>query len=321
VKRTLALVLIVGGLWPAAPASAQDAPSYDGACTDNAGVTVVVDFQDLGGGVNIRCAPGDVTTGLDALDKAGISWSGTVRFPGFVCRIAGQPGPDDEPCVNTPPATAYWTYWVAPRGGAWCFSSLGAGNRKPPPGTVEGWSFAKNRAASKIPAPGYDPPPPPEGLAAPPLNASDCPAAASPTTTTTVAATTPPPAPVSTSEPPAATTTPVAAPATTGSTPAITATTTPGTSPISPGASTTAAAVAPSDASASSTTTSVGPTTTTSIASNTGTTTRSLGAVDLTNGGKRGGGVSAFTVLAVVVMLGLVAAAVVSARRRRAAPS
>ena len=114
-NRVLALVLIAGGLsWPAAPASAQSAQSYDGACTDNAGVTVVVDFQDLGGGVNVRCAPDDVTSGLDALDKADISWEGTLRFLGFVCRIAGQPGADDDPCVNTPPDTAFWTYWVAP---------------------------------------------------------------------------------------------------------------------------------------------------------------------------------------------------------------
>jgi hypothetical protein len=315
-------VLVAGGLsWPAAPASAQSAQSYDGACTDNAGVTVVVDFQDLGGGVSVRCAPDDVTSGLDALDKADISWEGTVRFPGFVCRIAGQPGPDDDPCVNTPPDTAHWTYWVAPRGGAWCYSSFGAGNRRPPAGTVEGWSFAKNRSGSDLPTPGYDPPPPPEGLAATGLNPSDCPAAGG-TSPTTPSATTTPPAPDTSAAPSAPATTPTAPPATSATTAAATGTTrtTAGASPGAPG-STTTAAVASSDGGASSTTTSVGPTSTTSTASGPGTTSRSLGAVDLSNGGKRNGGVSAFTVLVVLVILALVGTGVVFARRRRAAPS
>jgi len=142
---------------PMATSSARAAESYEGPCVDNVGVTVVVDFQELGGGVNgevnVRCAPGPVTTGLDALDKAGILWEGTRQFPGFVCRIAGQPGPDREACAVTPPATAYWTYWAAQRGGDWCYSSVGAAGRKPPPGSIEGWSFALDKVAVDVPPP------------------------------------------------------------------------------------------------------------------------------------------------------------------------
>ncbi len=60
---------------------------------------MVVDFQELGGGVNVVCAPGPVTSGLEAMRAAGVAYQTAQRFPGFVCRIAGQP--TNDPCVNT----------------------------------------------------------------------------------------------------------------------------------------------------------------------------------------------------------------------------
>ena len=95
------------------------------------------------------CAPGTPSSGLDTLAKAGVSYQTTQRFPGFVCRIAGKPS--NAPCVNTSPASAYWAYWLAAPGGSWCYSTLGAGSRKPAPGTFEGWSFALNRTAGRDP--------------------------------------------------------------------------------------------------------------------------------------------------------------------------
>lgn len=196
--RSVALALtalVVGVFLPTAGASTAPATAQswsDGVCTDADGITVVIDFQELGGGVNIRCAPGPVDSGLDALTRAGISWEGTRRFPGFVCRIAGRPGPDTEPCGNTPPASAYWSYWLAPRGGAWCYSDLGAANRIPPPGTVEGWSFALNRATTEIPPPRFDPPPPLPGVSPTPLDPGDCTTPSS-SATTTSPPTNPPP--------------------------------------------------------------------------------------------------------------------------------
>ena len=80
--------------------------------------------------MNVVCAPGTPSSGLDALAKAGVSYQTTQRFPGFVCRIAGKPS--NDPCVNTSPASAYWAYWLAAPGGSWCYSTLGAGSRKPP---------------------------------------------------------------------------------------------------------------------------------------------------------------------------------------------
>ena len=156
IRRLAALLaLVAGGIAvPLVTAPVHSASAASGACVDNVGITIVVDFHELGGGVNVRCAPGPVSSGLDALDKAGIVWESVRRFPGFVCRIAGLPGPDKEACINTPPANAYWSYWVAPRGGTWCYSSRGPGARIPPAGAVEGWSFTLGKTGADTPPPG-----------------------------------------------------------------------------------------------------------------------------------------------------------------------
>ncbi len=130
-----------------------------GACpSTSSGVTVVVDFGAFGAGTVVRCAPGDPATGFAALTGAGFSLEQVTNVPGFLCRIDGRPGAGKESCVNTPPASAYWVYWHAPRGGSWTYSSSGAATRNPAPGTVEGWSFAGPGGVSP---PGVPPPPPP----------------------------------------------------------------------------------------------------------------------------------------------------------------
>ena len=55
------------------------------------------------------------------------------RFPAFVCRIDGVPA--DDPCVNTPPADAYWgLWWSDGESGKWSYSSLAAGSLTVPAG-------------------------------------------------------------------------------------------------------------------------------------------------------------------------------------------
>lgn len=157
----------------------------DGACNSNSGITVVIDFQELGGGTYVRCAPGPVDSGFAALRQAGIQFQSSVRFPGFLCKIAGKP--ENDPCINASPASAYWSYWLAPRGGAWCYSNLGAGSRTPPAGTVEGWSFSLGKTGSTSPPPRVPPPSPSPGVTPSPLAKNDCTTGgsspASPTTT------------------------------------------------------------------------------------------------------------------------------------------
>jgi len=149
---------ILAAAWVVGVAEPGRAAGSAGYCPDGNGVTVVVDYQDLGGGVVVRCAPGEQATGLAALENAGFTVTGTVRWgKAFVCRINGKPGVDTEPCLDTPPTTAYWSYWHAPNGGAWTYSSQGVRARKPPLGSFEGWAFSAGRSENNAPRPGVAP--------------------------------------------------------------------------------------------------------------------------------------------------------------------
>lgn len=162
-----ALVLASMTLVPQAHAAPDVA---DGHCTDGKSVTVVVDFQNLGGETIIKCVSGlpDGATGYDAMVGAGITPTGTIADgPEFVCRINGRPAQDEniqipggthnEDCVLTPPDDAFWSYWQAENGGPWTFSQQGFRNRTVIPGGYEGWSFSNNRTADSNPAPRVKP--------------------------------------------------------------------------------------------------------------------------------------------------------------------
>jgi len=205
VVAPLAVVIVVasvvGGSFAGSPSAGAAAAWTPGACQTAQGVTVVVDFQELGGGVAVRCTSGGVSNGIEALQSAGIGVETARNSSGFVCRLAGKPG--NDPCINTSPASAYWSYWIAPRGGTWCYSNLGAGSRTPPAGAVEGWSFSLNRSRSTSPPPRVAVPGRLTG-APTTLSGAGCdrsagaPTAtvpAAPAPTTTPAATTPPAAP------------------------------------------------------------------------------------------------------------------------------
>jgi hypothetical protein len=146
---------LVGGAPSAAVAS-----SPVSACDDSTGVTVVVDFAGLGGGIQVRCAGWPVASGLDALAKAGFDVDLVLTQPGFVCRIDGVPA--DDPCQVTPPGDAYWAYYEADRGGDWHYSMRGPGATHPEAGSVEGWAFGGGGK------PGVPPPPPYEQPTQPP---------------------------------------------------------------------------------------------------------------------------------------------------------
>lgn len=148
--RSLGAALgLVGGCCAVgiAPAAAAD-----GKCTPSTGVLVVVDFGELGGGVQRGCAPGDPKSGLKALRAAGFSTAGTQRYgPSFMCRIDGKPGKAREKCVDTPPGDAYWAYWHAGKSG-WAQSQAAVTSYDPKPGTIEGWSFGAGKRPRMAPA-------------------------------------------------------------------------------------------------------------------------------------------------------------------------
>lgn len=156
---------VVGGL--TSPAAAIDqSKGRPGFCTNDKGVTVVVDFQQLGGTTIVRCFPNATSgTGLDALKGAGFQIAGVQRWgEAFICRIENRPAANEdvavqgrpgykEACIDTPPAAAYWSYWHAGNNCAWTYSQWGVKNRSFVPGGFEAWSFSLNATASTNPIP------------------------------------------------------------------------------------------------------------------------------------------------------------------------
>ncbi|MEV6235514.1 ABC transporter substrate-binding protein [Lentzea sp. NPDC051838] len=155
--RTLAIAGAVTLLLGTAPAARaiDHSKGYPGFCKDDKGVTVVVDFQQLGGDAIVRCNPQTTAgSGLDAIKGAGFQIAGVQRWgEGFVCRIENKPGAADERCIDTPPAQAYWSYWHAANNCAWDYSQWGVKNRRFIPGGFEGWSFSLNATANSNPVP------------------------------------------------------------------------------------------------------------------------------------------------------------------------
>ena len=151
----------------AVPAAAVDqSKGHPGFCADGTGVTVVIDFQRLGGTTIVRCDPQTGRgTGLDALKNAGFQIAGVQRWgEAFVCRIENRPAPDEdipvrgdehyrEACLDTPPAAGYWSYWHAGNNCAWEYSQWGVKNRDFTAGGFEGWSFSLNATADTNPVP------------------------------------------------------------------------------------------------------------------------------------------------------------------------
>ncbi|WP_051791517.1 hypothetical protein [Amycolatopsis jejuensis] len=150
-------LLLTTGLGGAAPASATvPGKGTAGYCQDDNGVTVIVDFQGLGGETLIRCAPGPQENGVTALQNAGLELAGAGKYGlGVMCKIEGKPA--DQTCTGMPPETASWSFWTATNGGKWATAQVGAQSWKPPAGAFEGWSFAIGKSYTEYPPPRTEP--------------------------------------------------------------------------------------------------------------------------------------------------------------------
>lgn len=200
-SRLTVLVTAAGALGVGAPAATA------ATCTDAGGVSVVVDFRELGGGLQTTCDPsGGGRSAAALLTGNGYPITYAQRQPGFVCRVAGVPTTD--PCVNTSPANAYWgLYWSNGTSGSWFYSTLGATSLTVPAGgsVAFAWQGASQGAPGVAP-PRYAASPSPSPTKTP---------SPSPTRTPTKTPTkTPTPAPT---KPPTATPTPTPTASVTGS--------------------------------------------------------------------------------------------------------
>lgn len=132
-------------------------------CTATEGAVVAVDFGPFGGGVERGCDM-TPTTGYELLHEAGFTTEGTQHDgPAFICRLGlgsgtQYPTTDQESCVLTPPATAYWSYWIASPGQTkWTYSQYGAMDRKPKDGDVDAWVFGGTDIGGTTGKPAFTP--------------------------------------------------------------------------------------------------------------------------------------------------------------------
>ena len=142
-----ALALVASGL-----VLQSQVPAVAAGCSGSTGVTVVVDYHQLGGGVQQACdADGGGKVASTVFPDSGFPLTYVQRQPGFVCRVAGAPSSD--PCVNTPPASAYWSLWWSDgKSGTWTYASTGVGSLKVPDGgyVAFSWQGQDGKAAPGI---------------------------------------------------------------------------------------------------------------------------------------------------------------------------
>ncbi|MGI8680134.1 MAG: Ig-like domain repeat protein [Jatrophihabitans sp.] len=147
------------------PSKASTVVGGTGSCTVNAGALVGVSYGPWGGPIARGCAT-SLSTGRALLTAAGFSIAGVARFPSFICRLGNAlfdggtqyPKPAQDACANTPPASAYWSFWTAAKGvNTWTFSPSGADTDKPTNGEVEAWTFGSTDVSGTTGKPTFTP--------------------------------------------------------------------------------------------------------------------------------------------------------------------
>jgi hypothetical protein len=178
---TSVLLLLAVSLVGAGPAEAAS-----GRCAAGTGVTVVVDYGSLGGGVAIGCdSDGGGKPASSVVPDAGFPLSWVQEDPGFVCSVAGKPDPSTS-CTRTPPSNAYWgLFWSDGDPATWAYASEGARSLDVPEGGSIGWRFQSSStrsfpgAAPTGPAPEPKPEPKPSPKPSPKPTPTSSPTASS----------------------------------------------------------------------------------------------------------------------------------------------
>jgi hypothetical protein len=127
------------------PAGAA-APGEQSGCDE---VTVMVDYDDLGGEPLLRCA--GAGSAAEAFDEAGVRLDFLPQQPGFVCRVDGLP--DGGPCFE---GDAYWSLWWSDGSEEWTYATLGVTSLEIPAGGAV--AFAWHEGAGDATPPGLEVP-------------------------------------------------------------------------------------------------------------------------------------------------------------------
>jgi hypothetical protein len=156
VLSVAALALLVSGCAAQTPAPAASSPAavppaaaiVEGACSDDEGITLVVDSSALAdGSAKEWCRPTEEPLAVaDVLGEAGVETEGTEEYGDqVVCRVNGLPsatepvGSKEDPsyveeCASMPAAFAYWSLWTQPAGGEWAYAEEGLATLEAQPG-------------------------------------------------------------------------------------------------------------------------------------------------------------------------------------------
>lgn len=145
-----AMVAATGAL--AAPAQAANAaPAQAAACRTAAGVTAIVDFDELGGGVTAGCdSNGGGKSGAQVFRAAGytLEYSQQPGMNGFVCKIQSKPA-DGDCAAND----SFWSLWWSDgRSGRWVFSNEGVGTLDVPDGGYLAFAWHEGSGQAQPPA-------------------------------------------------------------------------------------------------------------------------------------------------------------------------
>lgn len=131
---TVVLAAAVAGVVVPPGAATTSVSTAAPACSGDTGVTVIVDFNELDGGLTAGCdRNGGGRVAADIFRAAGYELTFVQQDPGFTCRVSGKPA--DSSCVRTPPATAYWSLWWSDgESGRWSYATSGVNALEIPDG-------------------------------------------------------------------------------------------------------------------------------------------------------------------------------------------
>lgn len=145
-----AAMVAATGILAAPVADAVPAPAAAAACSSASGISVVVDFKELGGGVTAGCDGDAGGPASQNFADAGyqLSYSQAPGMNGFVCKV--QDKPDDGDCAQT---DSFWSLWWSDgKSGDWVFSSRGVGGLTVPEGGYVAFAWHQGGGGAQPPA-------------------------------------------------------------------------------------------------------------------------------------------------------------------------
>ena len=139
------LLVAATGILAAPAPTAQAAVA---ACPGATGVTVIVDYNEIGGPTRAGCdANGGGESAARVFPDAGFTLEYEPRQPGYVCKVTGLP--TDRPCLES---DSFWSLWWSDgKSGRWVFSNQGVSGLSVPDGGYV--AFAWHEGGGRATAP------------------------------------------------------------------------------------------------------------------------------------------------------------------------